>query len=171
MSNIKWIVLLLSALLMALPAWAVEDNLTIVGGDETTIRLFLQIYLRDMSPPDTETTLYVGQLPDDLSFAVPTPEGRIVGSVVREGPYPTTEIIFISQESVDMIDTFFDAEMSELGWERLNMNYGQRGFVFEEMSYADYCNTDKDKFVNVNLRQIDDETQIRVNINMADQSW
>lgn len=168
MSNIKWIVLLLSVCLMALPAWAVEDDLTIVGGDETTIREFLHVYLRDMSPPDTETMIYVGQLPDELSVDVPTPNGEVIGGIVRKGPYPTTELIFVSPDTVDSIDQFFQAEMEAIGWERMGMNYGQRGFIYEENAYADYCGPDKDIFLNINLRQISDETQVRVNINEAD---
>lgn len=168
MLKIKGTLILLLMMLMVAPTLAVEDNLTIIGDDETAIREFLRIYLRDMSPPDTETTVFVGQFPDELGVDIPEFEGRIVGAVVREGPYPTTEMIFISPESVDVIDQQFQTGMEAMGWERIGINYGQRGFIFEQTAYADYCSTDYDVFVNINLRQIDDETQARVNINHAD---
>jgi len=168
MSYIKWVVLCLSVLMLALPAWAVEDNLTIVGGDEATIREFLHVFMRDTSPPDTEMMIYIGQLPDELPVEIPMPDGEIIGSIVREGPYPTTEMIFVSTDSVENIDQFFETEMETLGWERMGLNYGQRGFVAQEFAYADYCGQEKDKYVNVNMRQIGDETQVRVAINMAD---
>ncbi|PJF20312.1 MAG: hypothetical protein CUN56_16805, partial [Phototrophicales bacterium] len=92
MLNIKWSALIIALLIFAVPVFAVEENLTIVGGDETTIREFMQIYLRDMSSPDTETTVYVGQLPDDMEITLPAIDGKIIGAIVREGPYSNTEV-------------------------------------------------------------------------------
>jgi hypothetical protein len=168
MFNIKWFVLLSSLLVFALPTWAIEDNLQIVGGDEDAIRELLEFYMRDMSPPDTETTIYVGQLPNELDIDLPTPEGRVIGSITREGPYANTEIIMVADESFETTNTFFQTEMEALGWEQLGTNFGQRGFVVEETSYTDFCHDEQDKFVNLSLRQLDDNTQVRININQAD---
>lgn len=168
MLNIKWGALILALLMFVIPAFAVEENLTFVGGDETTIREFMQIYLRDMSSPDTEITVYIGQLPEDLPVDIPAVDGKIIGAIVREGPYSNTEMIFVSGQSVDATEAFFETELGTLGWERIGMNYGQRGFIAEQMAYADFCKDDSDNFINVNLREIGDETQIRLNINQSD---
>ncbi len=170
MFNIKWLVLLSSLFVFAFPAWAIEDNLTIVGGDEDTIREFIEIYMRDMSAPDTQTTIYVGQLPDELSIELAIPDGRVIGTILREGPYPNTEIIYIADEtSIENLEAFFEEEMADMGWERVGMNYGQRGFIVEESAYIDFCGDNADKFINVNLRQFDESgTQVRININEAD---
>lgn len=168
MLNIKWFVLFSSLLVIALPTWAIEDKIHIVGGDEDAIRELLEFYIRDVSPPDTDTTIYVGQLPDELEIDIPTPEGRVIGSILREGPYANTEIILIADETFENTDTFFQTNLEDLGWERLGMNYGQRGFVVEETSYSDFCNNETDKFINIRLRQFEDNTQVRININKAD---
>lgn len=166
MLNIKRFALLVALFLLALPAFALDDELTVVGGDDAALRQFIQVYLRDMSPPDTHTTIYIGEQPTTTAVEIPMDSvDQLVGAIVREGTYPSTEWIYTTSKSVSDVEAFYETEMENLGWEALGMNYGQRGFIAQEQSYRDFCNADKDMALNVNIRMINDSTLVRINLN------
>lgn len=168
MFNIKRLVLLFVFVIMTFSVLAIEDNLTIVGDDPTAIQDFLHIYFRDMSSPDTETTIYIGQLPSELNINLPMDDVTIVGAIEREGPFSNTELIMTSSKTVDELSAKFEMALADTGWEKLGVGYQARGFVAQDQSYLDFCNIDLDKATNISLRETDNETVIRMYVNDAD---
>lgn len=145
-----------------------DDNLTIIGEDETATREFLEVYFRDMGPPDGEITVYIGQMPDTADIMLPEIDATVIGGIQREGSYENTEIIYRSADDIDALEMFFEAEFADLGWEKIGTGFQPRGFVVVDQSYSDYCNVEADKSINIGLRGVDNETIIRINLNPAD---
>jgi len=70
------------------------------------------------APPAEATRLLVGQLPDDLPFELPLPEGAaVVGSLAR-GEHLGTEIVLDVNQPPEAVVDFYLKELEALGFTR-----------------------------------------------------
>jgi len=70
-------------------------KVTIIGDDVAAVKEYFSRWLSPgtYGPPDKDTTIWIGQLPEELPLPLPIPESaRIIGSM--QGPYTALEILF-----------------------------------------------------------------------------
>ncbi len=126
----------------------ITETVTIVGGNEETLRQFLRQYFVQpfASNNETNTTLYIGALPDDLPFNLELPDGMTVaGSVVTTGEFPSTQLILAAQQNAVENVNVLREQLLDQGYTRPTQS-GNEIFQSQSNEYAPLCSPD-DRFM------------------------
>ncbi|MBZ0309464.1 MAG: hypothetical protein K8I82_25600, partial [Anaerolineae bacterium] len=137
------LILALILALSAVPAFAQEGVVEIIGGedDPDAVRELLG-YLAAPYTPTGPVTVYVGSLPADIPFELPQSEHtRIVGSVMSESGGPSyTQVYLASTLPADELLAYFSETLVGDEWEQVNVNAsGPRGFNAPLSANAQFC--------------------------------
>ena len=105
---------------VALPVVQAGEGSTVevIGGDEASLREFLQRWLAPIYPgaPGGVITVRIAAMPADLPVDVPLPEGaRTVASVQQPETY--SQIILDSDLNTTQISEFYSQTLSSAGWQ------------------------------------------------------
>jgi hypothetical protein len=138
----------------------------ITGGDEASLREFIQRWLTPVYPgaPEGETRVWIGELPDDLAVEIPLPEGvRVVASVRDFSPFQ--QIILDAPQSSEEISTFYAKALSESGWQAAPQASPGGGFTGPADMGERYCLREDEAYLEVwSLERAGGQTDLRLNL-------
>ena len=129
------LILLAAALIVALPVTAQDGGIDIVGGDEESLRAFLERFLMPIYAVNSggqQGQIIIGALPDDLEFDLPLPEGaQVIGSLAPVGaPMVSVQIYFDAPQSAADVIAFYEEALPESGdWRSVTAYQPQGGFT------------------------------------------
>jgi hypothetical protein len=138
----------------------------IVGGDEATLRGFIQRYLTQVYPgaPAVNAKVWIGKLPDDLPVEIPLPEGARVVASVRQ-PQPYTQIILDVPQTPEEITAFYAKALSENGWQPAPQGPPGGGFVGPAEVGERYCLKEGEAYVEIwSQEKPGGPTDVRLNL-------
>jgi hypothetical protein len=122
----------------------------IIGGDEESLREFIQRWLTPVYPgaPEGETRVWIGELPDDLPVEIPLPEGvRVVASVRDISPFQ--QIILDAPQTSEEISAFYAKALSEGGWQAAPQMASGGGFTGPADMGERYCLQEDEAYLEV----------------------
>jgi hypothetical protein len=120
----------------------------VIGGDEAGLRALLSRMVSSSGFPPEQSAVYVGQLPDNLPFKLPLPDGAMMIGSVFYGSPGYTHIILDAQQTPDEVVQFFRDSLTSRDWSALSDDSSPNGgFVSQPWSQAFFCyQTDKALF-------------------------
>jgi len=143
-------------------------SIEIVGGNEESLREFIKQWLAPVYPDGSsqDMTVYIGSLPKDLPYDLPTPDdARLIGSIT--GGWVDYMLIFDTRLSSKSIHEFYAQNLPDKGWRAAPTNAGQGGFVSPSDLYNGYCHEDG-AFLSVETPALSSEqTAIRLNMEIS----
>jgi hypothetical protein len=178
----KWVSLLLGLLLLLAgcggngpeeaagdePGRQAASKIEVLGGEEDTLREFIQRYVGQgyYGMVEGDTRILIGSLPETLPFNLPLPEDtQVVGSVIREGPTESIEIIMDVDGTPEEAIAFFSDGFSGRKWKVIEEPGAGGGFISFEFMGITYCYNKDEAFLTLNARELDArKTDVRVYI-------
>ncbi len=169
----RWflILALILTLVSAIPAFAQDGEVEIIGGEENpdAMRELLG-YIAAPGMTDGEVKIYVGSLPEGETQNLPLPDGTaITGSIQSQYGTPPddgvlyTQIFFGSDLSPQELITFYKEAMTAQNWIEVLGSPGY-GFVSHLTMSQQFCQEEGDNlFMNVTAVE-DTDGRSRVNI-------
>lgn len=140
------------------------NGIEIIGGDENSLRYYLARSTGRGMSNDSLTSIFIGQLPDDIPFDIPLPEKTsVVGSVVRQnGLY--IDIILDSELKQNELIDFFAASLSNDNWQPGVQNFSPGGFQPFPMT-STYIRRNE-AVLNISISELANEkvSSLRINI-------
>jgi hypothetical protein len=147
-------------------------SIEVIGGNEESLREFIKQWIGPVYPGGSsqDTTVYIGSLPKDLPYDLPTPDdARMIGSIT--GGWVDYVLIFDTSLSSKSIHEFYAQNLAAKGWHEAPTNAGQAGFVSQSDLYSGYCH-EEDAFLSVETPAISKEqTSIRLNLDISPPSY
>lgn len=147
------LILLAATLIVALPVAAQDGGIEIVGGDEESLRAFLERFLMPIyaTGGGQQGQVIIGALPDDLEFDLPLPEGaQVIGSLAPAGaPLVSVNIYFDAPQPAEEVIAFYEETMPESGWRSVTAYQPQGGFTTAAPQGATFCSSDDEQVMNV----------------------
>jgi hypothetical protein len=138
----------------------------IIGGDEETLREFIQRWLTQVYPgaPAGETRVWIGKLPEDLPVEIPLPEGaRVVASVRERETFQ--QIILDMTQTPEEITAFYAKALGESGWQPAPQGSPGGGFVGPADVGERYCLREDEAYLEVwSLEKPGGLTDVRLNL-------
>lgn len=138
----------------------------VTGGDEATLREFIQRYLTPVYPgaPTGDTKVRIGKLPEEMPVEIPLPEGaRVVASVQQPQPY--TQIILDVPQTPEEITAFYAKALSENGWQPAPQGSQGGGFVGPADVGERYCLKEGEAYLEImSLEKGEGPTDVRLNL-------
>ncbi|HEY5671963.1 MAG TPA: hypothetical protein VIS10_18370 [Anaerolineales bacterium] len=137
----------------------------IIGGDEDTLREFVQRWLIPVYPgaPGGVTTVRFGALPEILPVEIPIPKGAHIVASVQE-PNSFTQIILDVDLSSDEITAFYSQSLDGSGWQSAPQE-SHSGFVGSGDLPARYCLESDKAYLEVwAIETSDGPTDVRLNL-------
>lgn len=138
----------------------------IVGGDEPSLRKFIQRYFSPVYPGtgNGEMKILIGSLPDDLPIDLPLPDGAQVVASVQE-PSAFTQVILDVPQPPDEVESFYTQTLTELGWELAPQHQPGGGFVSTWDAGGQYCLGENDAYLAVRTVDVfEDLTDVRLTL-------
>jgi hypothetical protein len=147
-------------------------TIEVVGGDEESLREFIRQWMNPIYPDGTSqnTTVYIGSLPDDIPYDLPTPEdSRVVGSIT--GSWVDYMLIFDTSVASESVQEFYAQSLAGKGWKEAPTMQGG-GFTSQSDLYKAYCYEENKAFLSVETPSISAEkTSIRLNLDTSPDSY
>jgi hypothetical protein len=138
----------------------------IIGGDEQTLREFIQRYFGRVYPgaPAQQTRILIGSLPDDLKIDLPIPEGaRVVATLEEHSTF--TQIILDTPMIPDEVETFYTQSLTDLGWQTAPQGDQGSGFVSSVQMGERFCLNENEAYLEVSsVETADGPTDVRLNL-------
>lgn len=155
--------LLLALLLGLIPALA-QGSTEIIGGDEASLRAYIKSMVGPGPFDDTQTQVYIAQLPDDLPFDVPLPdETDTIGSTVRDNGFFIEIALESALEPTAVLD-FYNGAFSGDDWHRVGIDQQPGGFRPAPVN-AIFCYKGDDMMLNIFASNLSSgRTDVRMNI-------
>lgn len=171
MRSIKWFLMMLMVLILALPASAQDNEITFVGDDPTKMQQMLGWLAGGYGGPQVlGITVYIGELPTDLGFELPQIAGAdLIGAIERPqgyGPPGTefTEIFLLATESPQTITTAYADVLTAAGWVNVDENRPAGGFEVMQNSYVSLCQNEAAHSVTIEAFVRGTETYVVVRV-------
>lgn len=145
---------------------SVGGQVEIIGGDEESLREFIQRYFSPIYPGsgEDERKILIGSLPDDLPIDLPLPEGAQVVASVQE-PSAFTQVILDASQTPEEVEAFYTQSLSELGWQPAPEHQPGGGFVSSGDLGGRFCLGDGDAYLEVgSLEMPDGLTDVRLTL-------
>ena len=123
----KWFsILALSLLAITLVPVLAQSTVEIIGGDEASLRTFIE-RMMGPGPYDTdEVSIYIGEMPTDLPFELPIPDGATtVGATVRSN---YADILLDTDLEPQAARDFYLEALSGEDWRDVSQNLQGGGF-------------------------------------------
>jgi hypothetical protein len=138
-----------------------ESATQVVGGDEASLRELLGRLVGRSPYPDQKSVIYVGQLPDQLPFELPLPDGaRTIGSISYGTPGYTQIMVDTPQSPSDVVQFFRDSLKPDQ-WQVIeNALTNEPVFVSEPSASANFCYQETLGTLNVKAQAEDDITHV-----------
>ena len=153
----------------ATPAGGATESagkVTIIGGDEAALREFLGRWLGPgtSGPPDKDTTIWIGQLPEDPPLPLPIPDSaRVIGSM--EGPYAALEVLLDVDQPFEEVREFYRQTLTEDDWTMPESASPGGGFVDMPFEVDSYCREKDDAYFTLSGRDIEGApTDVRLSL-------
>jgi uncharacterized protein YggE len=148
-----------------LMAPAATDHVSIVGGDEATLREFLrQFFVQTFGPVEpSDTTVYIAALPPNLPYTLELPAGiHVAGSVVTGGEFANTQILFTVDENSKVAESLvaLRQQLEAQGYTPLADQRNPGAFVIEAQDYFPMCSPDNRTLITLSGRGVDDGTGV-----------
>ena len=143
-----------------------DGQVEIVGGDEQSLRKFIQRYFSPIYPgaAEGEKKILIGSLPDDLPIDLPLPEGAQVVASFQE-PSAFTQVILDVPLTPDEIESFYTQTLTDLGWKPAPAHQPGGGFVSSEDAGGRFCLGESDAYLEVRpLEAPEGLTDVRLNL-------
>lgn len=138
-----------------------DGQVEIIGGDEESLREFIQRYLSPIYPGagEGETKVLIGNLPDDLPIDLPLPDdARIVASVQQSSGF--TQVILEASQSPDEVGAFYNQSLVDLGWQPAQPHQEGSGFVSSNQGER-FCLDEGDAYLELLfLERIEGRTEV-----------
>lgn len=114
----------------------------IIGGDEASLRNFIQRWFAPMYPVSTSeggTTIWIGRMPEKLpvDFPIPT-EAQIIASV--QDLYTNLDVLMEADTPLNDFQASFAQILESAGWSPAPQQSHGGGFVAEADPWFVYCN-------------------------------
>jgi hypothetical protein len=137
----------------------------VVGGDEAGLRELLSRLVGSLGFTPEQPVAYVGQLPDNLPFELPLPDGaHIIGSVFYGKP-GHTQIILDTQQTPDEVIQFFRDTLTTSDWAALSQDgVGFGGFVSQPWTQASFCYQGDKALLHVTVQGAAIPTNVDINV-------
>jgi len=138
----------------------------IIGGDEESLREFIQRYFSPIYPgaAEGERKILIGSLPDDLPIDLPLPEGAQVIASVQE-PSAFTQVILDTSQTPEEVEAFYTQSLIDLGWQTAPQGDLGSGFVSRGGMGAQFCLNENDAYLEViSVEMPDKPTDVRLNL-------
>jgi hypothetical protein len=143
-----------------------ERKVKIIGGDEESLREFVQRWLTPAYPgaPGGETQVWMGAFPEELPVDLPLPDGaRIVASVQEPEAY--TQVILDADMTSSEVTDYYSRTLSAAGWQPAPQEQQGGGFVGAEDSRLRYCLGGEKAYLEVwSLETPGSPTDVRLNL-------
>jgi len=138
----------------------------IIGGDEQSLREFIQRYFSPIYPgaAEGERKIQIGSLPDDLPLDLPLPDGAQVVASVQE-PSAFTQVILDASQTPAEVEAFYAQSMVDLGWQPAPEHQPGGGFVSSWDQGLRFCIDERDAYLEVRALEMTDElTDVRLTL-------
>jgi hypothetical protein len=138
----------------------------IIGGDEQSLRKFIQRYFSPIYPgtAEGERKIQIGSLPDDLPIDLPLPDGAQVVASVQE-PSAFTQVILDASQTPGEVEDFYAQSMVDLGWRPAPEHQPGGGFVSSWDQGLRFCLDERDAYLEVRALEMTDElTDVRLTL-------
>ncbi len=141
-------------------------KVTIMGDDPAALKEYFSRWLAPGSygPSDKDTTIWIGQLPEDSPLPLPIPESaRVIGSM--EGPYSALEVLFDIDQPFEEVRQFYRRALTADGWTTPESPSPDGGFVDTPFEVDSYCLQKSDAYITLSGREIEGApAEVRLNL-------
>jgi len=131
-------------------------KVTIIGDDVAAVKEYFSRWLSPgtYGPADKDTTIWIGQLPEDVPLPLPIPESaRIIGSM--QGPYTALEILFDIDQPFEEVREFYRKALTADGWAAPESVSPGGGFVDAPFEVDGYCLEKRDAYLTLSGRDVE----------------
>jgi hypothetical protein len=128
---------------IAVPISESYGTVEVIGGDEQTLREFIQrwfipMYASPSSPStDNSTTITIGAFPEDLPAEFPLPEQAVVFASIQS-PYDLQIMLDVPTNSEDMMAAYTQ-DLEKASWNQVPENVQSGGFVSATENWQIFC--------------------------------
>lgn len=139
-------------------------NVEIIGGDEESLREFIQRWLMPIYPGATggEPRVFIGSLPEDLPVEVPLPAGARIVAAIQE-PESFNQIILDVNLAPEEITEYYAKALPEKGWRAVPQDSRTGGFVVAGDIGERYCHDEDKAYLEVwSVEKPDGPTDVRL---------
>lgn len=136
----------LSLLAISLVPALAQPSVQVVGGDEASLRTFIE-RMMGPGPYDTDgVTIYIEELPTDLPFELPIPEGASIIGTSERSTY--ADILLDTDLEPLAVRDFYREALSGENWRDVSLNMQGGGFQSGPVD-AQFCYQDMEAQLNV----------------------
>jgi hypothetical protein len=158
---------------IAVPSSEIVGKVEVVGGDEGDLREFIQRWFTPMviapSVPSEggQTTIAIGELPEELPVEFPLPEGAVVFASVQS-PYDLQIMLDVPMDSADLIATYTQ-NLEEANWNQVPESAQSGGFVSAAENWQIFCDDQTQAALVLQyFRKSNQESEMRITLYTKD---
>ncbi|MFN2236915.1 MAG: hypothetical protein ACK2U1_22020 [Anaerolineales bacterium] len=154
---------------IAVPSSENVGKVEVVGGNEGDLREFIQRWFTPMvenpSYPSEEqqTTIVIGELPEDMPFEFPLPEEAVVFASIQS-PYDLQIMLDVPMDSADLMGTYTQ-NLEEANWNQVPESSQGGGFVSAAENWQIFCDEPSQNALTLQyFAKSDQESEIRITL-------
>ena len=143
------------------------NSVQIIGGDEDSLRDFISRWFNPLYPGATteaETTIWMGELPDEFPIAFPLPNDSMVIASVQNALMSLSVILDVSLPLNDTL-TAYNQVLEDAGWNLAPDNSQGSGFIQGYAPWFTFCNDQVEAVLSLQAYPIEEQnTEIRLDL-------